>query len=142
MKTIALLFAVLCSSIFATAQTQVKTTGITITVNINNATNDKGTMLFGLHNAVTFMKTDAIQNQQAKIKGGKTTVTFTNVTPGDYGIIVVHDENDNKKMDFELNGMPKEAYGISGNEMSFGPPQFMDAKFTVAEKDIHLEIRL
>jgi len=142
MKTIALLFAVLCSSIFATAQTETKTTGVTITVTINNATNDNGKMLFGLHTKDTFMKADAIQKQQSKIVNGKTSITFTNITPGFYGILVVHDENNNKRMDFELNGMPKESYGASGNGMSFGPPQFMDAKFTVTDKDVNLEIRL
>ncbi len=140
MKTIVLLITILCSSLL-TAQSTTQT-GVNITVTINNATNDNGTMLFGLHNIDTFMKTDAIQKQKSKIINGKASITFTNVTPGDYGVMVLHDENDNKKMDFELNGIPKEAYGMSNNPMSYGPPQFENAKFTVKNENLNLEIRL
>ena len=55
--------------------------------------------------------------------------------------MALHDENDNKRMDFELNGMPKESYGMSGNEMSFGPPNFVDAKFELSDKDLEFNIR-
>jgi uncharacterized protein (DUF2141 family) len=45
-------------------------------------------------------------------------------------------------MDFHLNGMPKEMYGTSNNVMNFGPPQWSDAKFEVANTPISLEIRM
>ena len=82
-----------------------------------------------------------IQGKESKIKDGKTTVTFENVTPGEYAIICYHDKNNNDKMDFSSNGMPLEDYGASNNNMSFGPPNYEDAKFTFKDKDISLEIR-
>lgn len=141
MKTLTILFSILFSSIIANAQTEDKKT-VDITVTINNANSDEGIMIFGLHNATTFMKSKGIQTIIKKVKDGKVTVIFKDVAPDTYGIIALHDKNSNHKMDVEVNGMPKEPYGISGNEMSFGPPQFMDAKFTVTTEDLALEIRL
>lgn len=141
MKIITLLFSILFSSLLANAQTEDKK-NVDITVTINNANSDEGIMIFGLHNSSTFMKSKGIQTVIEKIESGKVTVTFKNVAPGTYGIIALHDKNSNHKMDVEVNGMPKEPYGVTGNEMSFGPPQFMDAKFTVAAEDLELEIRL
>ncbi|MFD0965034.1 DUF2141 domain-containing protein [Pseudofulvibacter geojedonensis] len=141
MKTIALLITMLISSLFAKAQEK-NTTGITITVTIPNAKNDNGKMLLGLHSKETFMKAKALSSASSIIKDGKVTITFNNIPEGEYAIMVLHDENLNNRMDFELNGMPKEAYGISNNPMSYGPPQFEEGKFTVANKDLDFEIRL
>ncbi len=115
--------------------------GITITVITDNLLNDDGKAIFALHTTETFMKGPGIQNAQAEIKDGKVEVTFTNVAPGTYAIMGLHDANDNQRMDFEANGMPKESYGMSGNEMSFGPPQFDSAKFEVTNEDLTFNIR-
>ena len=44
-------------------------------------------------------------------------------------------------MDLAPSGMPLEDYGASNNVMNFGPPTFSDSKFTVADKDLTLEIK-
>ncbi|NRD20469.1 DUF2141 domain-containing protein [Winogradskyella eckloniae] len=125
------------STLFGFAQD----TGVNITVTIDNVTSDKGTVKLSLHTADTFMKGKGVMNAESKIKDGKITVTFKNVVAGDYAIISFHDANDNNQMDFRENGMPLESYGMSNNPMSFGPPNYDDAKFTVAEKDLELNIK-
>ncbi|MDA9087377.1 DUF2141 domain-containing protein, partial [Polaribacter sp.] len=75
-------------------------------------------------------------------ENGKTTITFKEVAGGEYAIVCYHDKNSNDKMDFQPNGMPLEAYGASNNVMNFGPPKFDDAKFTVVDKNVSLEIKL
>jgi uncharacterized protein (DUF2141 family) len=55
--------------------------------------------------------------------------------------MVLHDANDNKRMDYQANGMPMENYGTSNNALAMGPPQFSDAKFDVTDKDVDLTIR-
>ena len=137
MKSIVLFIICLSLSISVWAQND---TNKTITVSINNIKNDTGKILLGLHTADTFMKTEALQNKTAGIKDGKIKITFTNVAPGEYAILTLHDENNNKKMDFTPNRMPKEDYGLSNNPMSFGPPQFSEAKFKVTTEDINLNI--
>jgi uncharacterized protein (DUF2141 family) len=45
-------------------------------------------------------------------------------------------------MDFDANGMPLERFGVSNNNISYGPPQWVDAKFEVANTPVEMEIRL
>jgi len=137
MKSIVLLIISLSLSISSWAQNNDTRT---ITVTINNIKNDTGKVLLGLHTVNTFMKTEALQKKATEIKSGKIKVIFTNVAPGEYAILALHDENNNNKMDFTASGMPMEDYGLSNNAMSFGPPQFSEAKFKVENDAITLNI--
>ncbi|MCD2260923.1 DUF2141 domain-containing protein [Psychroserpens luteolus] len=139
MKTLFLSIALIVVSTLGFAQ---DSKGQTITVTIENAKNDNGKLLVSLNTKDTFMKGAGVQNAESKIKDGKATITFENVTPGDYAIMVLHDENENERMDFEDNGMPKESYGMSNNPRSYGPPIYEDAKFTLTKEDMKLSIRL
>ena len=143
MKTIILSITLTLSAFFAYAQTDAETTnlGTTITVTVPVQTNE-GEVLFGLYDEATFMKTAPIQGLQSDIIDGMATVTFTNITPGTYAITLFHDKNGNQQMDFDLNGMPQERYGVSNNIMSYGPPHWNDAKFEVANEPLSMEIRM
>ena len=142
MKTIYTLLIALIFTVNVNAQTETKVTSNdqNITVTIQNIKNDKGSVLLGLHTEDTFMKGPGVKNLKSKIENGQVTVTFKNVEVGTYAIMVMHDENDNNRMDFE-NGMPLESYGMSNNPMSYGPPQYQDAKFEVNDKDLSFNIR-
>ena len=111
-----------------------------ITVTVVNATTDNGKVSFALYDQITFMKTP-LKGASAKIIQGKSTVTFKNIAQGEYSVICFHDKNNNGKIDFNENGMPLEDYGASNNNMDFGPPSFLDSKFTVIEEDVSLEIK-
>ena len=116
--------------------------GQTITITIENAKSDDGKLLVSLNTKDTFMKGEGVQSAESEIKDGKAIITFENVLPGEYAIMVLHDANENKRMDFEDNGMPKESFGTSNNPRSFGPPMYEDAKFNIAKEDLELSIRL
>jgi uncharacterized protein (DUF2141 family) len=111
-----------------------------ITVTVANVSSNKGKVSYALYDKDNFMK-KPVQTQSSSPKGKKSTVTFTNIAPGNYAVICFHDANSNDKMDFQANGMPLEDYGASNNSMSFGPPNFEDSKFEVSDKDVTLEIR-
>ena len=115
--------------------------GRTITVTVDNVPNTNGKVAFALHTKNTFMKTNAIINLESTIKGNTATAIFNDVKPGEYAILVLHDENGNNRMDYRENGMPLAAFGASNNVMDFGPPQYEDAKFIVAEDDLDINIR-
>ncbi len=137
MRTVLLTLAFIFSLSSAFAQEG----GITITITIDNATSDNGMILASVHTADTFMKGAGVFNASSEIKEGKATLVFENVPQGTYAIMALHDANANKRMDFEANGMPKESYGMSGNDMSFGPPSFEAAKFEVHDQDLEFNIR-
>ena len=112
----------------------------TITATVVNITSDSGKVGFALYNKTNF-RMKPIKGLESKIIDGKSIAVFKNVSAGEYAIICYHDKNDNNKMDFQSNGMPKEDYGTSNNVMNFGPPKFDDAKFVVLDKNVSLDIK-
>lgn len=116
-------------------------TGKSITVTIHQISNNNGKVLVSLHTQDTFMKGPGIQNLKSTIADGKVRLSFENVPAGEYAILAMHDENDSGTMDFESNGMPIESYGMSGNDMTMGPPTFSSAKFTVTDTDLEFNIQ-
>lgn len=138
MKNLILTFAVALTTLFGFSQ---EVEGVTITVTIDNVTSDEGKVIMSLHTSETFMKGKGIMDAETEIKDGKVTITFENVLPGEYAVLAMHDANDNKRMDFQENGMPTESFGMSNNPMAFGPPQYDEAKFKVDGENLELNIR-
>jgi uncharacterized protein (DUF2141 family) len=59
------------------------------------------------------------------------TLVIPDVAPGRYAIVLLHDENSNKKMDKTLF-LPKEGFGFSRDApVRMGPPSFNAAVFDV-----------
>ena len=114
--------------------------GISVTVSAVNTLSDNGTVNFAFYNEENFMK-QPIYSKSASVEKGKSTVVFENVPEGSYAIICFHDENENNSMDFDENRMPIESYGLSNNNINFGPPEFESAKFEVKDNAISLEIK-
>ena len=70
----------------------------------------------------------AIVGQVLRARAGTVEFQFEDVPPGKYAVTVLHDENENGKLDTNLLGMPREGYGVSGNAYRrFAPPRFPDA---------------
>lgn len=137
MKTIGLILGVLFSGLTATAQ---ENEGVTITVIIENVLSDKGKIQGALHTAETFMKGQGIGNQEMDAEKGEVTLTFPKVQKGSYALLLLHDTNENNRIDFDSSGMPIENYATSG-ETTFGPPSFGNSKFEVADEDMEFRIR-
>jgi len=140
LKTLTLIIALALSVNFSYAQDNENEKSITVT--IENIASNKGKIILGLHTEDTFMKGQGIANAENEIVNGKITITFENVEMGTYAIMALHDENENKRMDFQENGMPKESYGMSNNPMSYGPPQYATAKFELKDENLELKIIL
>ncbi|MGJ5641200.1 DUF2141 domain-containing protein [Formosa sp. S-31] len=135
---IAILILLIGSSTILNAQSAQETHSIS--VSIENIKSNEGHVLISLHTRGTFMKGPGIQRKKSSIVNGKINVTFNNIKPGTYAVLALHDLNDNNAMDFDSSGIPKESYGASNNEMSFGPPIFNNAAFELSNQDIVLKI--
>ncbi|WP_158838455.1 DUF2141 domain-containing protein [Polaribacter sp. L3A8] len=134
-----LIFAILVTVMLFITNTVTAQNNI-ITATVVNITSDTGKVAFALYDKTNF-RMKPLQSEKTKIVDGKSTVTFKDIDVGEYAIICFHDKNENHKMDFKTNGMPLEDYGASNNNMSFGPPKFEDAKFSVTDKNVSLEIK-
>ncbi|HEV2331831.1 MAG TPA: DUF2141 domain-containing protein [Gammaproteobacteria bacterium] len=61
---------------------------------------------------------------------------FHGVKPGTYAVTVVHDENDDGKLDTNFFGMPKEGYGVSNNHTyAMHGPVFSESRFAFPGSD-------
>lgn len=139
-QVILALSLLITSMIFAQTPIDKLEEGISVTVTAGNALSDNGTVKFAFYNKENFMK-QPIYAKSASVENGKSTVVFENVPQGIYAIICFHDENGNNSMDFDENRMPIESYGMSNNNMNFGPPEFESSKFEVKENPLSLEIK-
>jgi uncharacterized protein (DUF2141 family) len=73
----------------------------------------------------------------------KSAVVLTNLDPGQYAIILFHDDNGNGKLDKNALGVPNEPYGFSNNVRGFlGPPAFEEAIMEVNVGDKAVRIAL
>ena len=70
------------------------------------------------------------------------TLTFADLAPGSYAVLVMHDENGNGKLDSNILGIPKEGYGFSNNPNVMRKPYFDEAKFEVTAEDKVIEIEI
>jgi uncharacterized protein (DUF2141 family) len=107
----------------------------TVTVEVTNLRSNNGYVLVSLYDTPeSFPKNGekAVGKGKVKITGGKATITFKNMPQGKYAAAILHDENDNLKMDFNDVGIPQEGYGFSNNAKGFlGPPSFSKAAFNL-----------
>lgn len=61
-------------------------------------------------------------------------VLLENVPVGTYGAVVIQDHNNNKKLETNFDGFPKEPIGFANDaRISFGPPDFKDAAISVTQ---------
>ena len=119
------MFLVFATPIFA------QTTG-TIVVNITGIKNNTGVIQIGLYNSETSFAVYEKNYKGAFTKADKSGVsyTFTNIPAGTYAVATWHDENEDKSMNKNMFGAPKESYGFSRNIYgSFGPPNFDEVSF-------------
>jgi uncharacterized protein (DUF2141 family) len=115
-------------------------------IDISGFPSSDGFAMVALNNSMESYKggeNAAIAKTKVMVVDRKVQVVFTNIPYGWYGISLYHDENNNGKMDRNMMGIPKEAYGFSNNAKGFmGKPDYKDVKFELnsAEKQIVIKL--
>jgi uncharacterized protein (DUF2141 family) len=139
MKNIILTIVLLFTEILCT-NAQKET--FNLTVNIAGLNSDKGNLLVGVYSTKEDFLKRPFKSDVIKIINKKSIVIFKDIPKGAYAVSFVHDENDNKKMDTDFIGIPKEDFGCSNNATGFmGPPKYEDAKFQLTKnKTINIKI--
>ncbi|MFK5957581.1 MAG: DUF2141 domain-containing protein [Lutibacter sp.] len=105
-----------------------------ITIKVNKLRNSKGVVQFALYNTEGSIPDEKYKRYYKKkvapITKDSSTVVFTNLPEGKYAINILHDENENGKIDKGFI-LPKEGIGFS-NYQSIGirnRPKFSKASF-------------
>ncbi len=101
-----------------------------LTVVIENIKKPEGKMGIRLAD-VTNKTAGAIE---VEVKDKTVSYTFKDLKAGKYAVQVMHDENENGKLDVNFFGIPTEAYGFSNNARgAFGPPKLEDQLFELED---------
>ena len=104
-----------------------------LTVQITNVTSEEGQIILAIYNSSENYD-KRIAFQEVKLKPEIDTVIFeTNVSDGEYLVMLVHDINNNGKLDTSFIGMPKEPVGLSNYDGKGIPGKFKKHKFSVNE---------
>jgi uncharacterized protein (DUF2141 family) len=103
-------------------------------VTIKKIKEAKGNIRVGLFTSEDDFLKKAAFGKVIKAEQGEVTVVFENLQPGDYAVSIIHDENENGKLDSNFVGMPREGFAFGNNAMgTFGPPSFEKAKITMTK---------
>ena len=104
-----------------------------LTVEITNITSEEGQIILAIYNSSENYD-KRIAFEEVKLKPEIDTVIFeTNVPDGEYLVMLVHDINNNGKLDTSFIGMPKEPVGLSNYDGKGIPGKFKKHKFSVNE---------
>jgi uncharacterized protein (DUF2141 family) len=84
----------------------------------------------------------AVAGTARKPQRKEETFHFPDLPPGSYAVMVMHDENDNGKLDSNFMGMPIEGYGFSNNPGVMRKPTFEEARFELGAEGGAITVRL
>jgi len=119
-----------------------------LTVTISDVRKDAG------HLMVSVVNTEAGWNNQEKpvaqdkvvvaekVTADRTLVLHFDLPAGKYAVQVMHDENDNGKLDANFMGIPIEGYGFSNNPQVMRRAYFSEAAFEVKDAATAIVVRL
>jgi uncharacterized protein (DUF2141 family) len=99
---------------------------------------------------IAVMNSDAAWNNEAKpvavqkvpAAKGELKLLFKDLAPGAYAVQVMHDENENDKLDTNFLGIPTEGYGFSNNPDVMRRAHYDEARFEVGAEATSITIRL
>jgi len=123
-----------CSSVFAAD----------LTVTVTDIRSTKGSLGLSVVDSAAAWNAQAkaIAQQKQPAQGAEVVFRFADLPPGEYAVSVMHDENDNGKLDANFMGMPTEGYGFSNNPQTLRKPTFEEARFQLEAKGGEINVRL
>jgi uncharacterized protein (DUF2141 family) len=77
-----------------------------------------------------------------KTADGKSLQVKFTLPAGKYAVQVLHDENENGKMDFNNLGIPAEGHGASNNPVVMRRPNFSETVFELKEAPTAIDVQL
>ncbi|HEV2247683.1 MAG TPA: DUF2141 domain-containing protein, partial [Terriglobia bacterium] len=109
--------------------------GYTLTITAEGVSSSKGVVGVLIFNSPQGWPTDnarAFRAVAVPAHPGSVEIQISDLPPGDYAVVVLHDLNENRKLDRTWYGKPKEQWGMSENPpVHFSAPGFDKARFTL-----------
>ena len=119
-----------------------------LTITVNDLRNSEGVVQFAIYNTEGSIPDEDYEKfykiKTATITDNNASITFTDLPKGHYAVNVLHDENQNRKIDKKtFPPLPKEGIGFSNYEkIGFSNrPKFSKAKFEL-NADMQKEVKI
>ena len=110
---------------------------LTITLEITTTKYNKGHILLALYDSEKNYMKEIFRSAEVPIKNNKAKIIFNLLEKGEYAFSFFQDLNENKKIDTNFLGIPKEPYGFSNQKKGrFGPPKFKEVAFKLNKNDV------
>ena len=146
MRIVAMVYAMLiltrlAPSAFPNASPELHTLIVTVD-GVANSKGMVGVLVFNSARGWPEQVSTALRSNAVAAQAGLTEVTIPGLPTGNYGVVVLHDENKNKKLDRDWLGKPKEQWGMSNNpEYFLSAPSFEQSRFRL-RRDERIYIKL
>jgi len=108
---------------------------VSVEVEVSGLRGTNGALRVGMFQRAGFPRDEAmaVRGAVAAVTGGVTVVTVDGIEPGEYAILLYHDENANGRLDYDRMGRPREGYGVSGAaRRTWRAPRFDEAKILIS----------
>lgn len=115
-----------------------------LVVEVQNVRDDSGNIRASLYREPdSFRKEDkALKVVSLPAKAGMLSLSFNDLPPGRYSLMVYHDSNADQKLNLRLGMFPIEGYGLSNNPKVMGPPKFEDSAFDFRLPETQISVKL
>jgi uncharacterized protein (DUF2141 family) len=113
-----------------------------LTVTLEGVSDQGGEMLVSLQTRELFMKPAGVNGAYGAAAAGTDTFTLHNVEPGEYAVVVMHDANSDRQMQFGPDGKPAEGWAMSGDRPAAGKPTFDQARVIVPAEGGQVTLRM
>lgn len=119
---------------------------VNLDVRFEGLSSDKGRILYLLFDqGEGFPDNPGKSVRQGSLKASEASggLRLSELKGGIYALSVIHDENENDKLDTNFLGIPKEDFGFSNNpKVFFGPPGFNRASFDLfQDREVVIEMK-
>jgi uncharacterized protein (DUF2141 family) len=103
---------------------------------VKNSRGVVGVLVFNSASGWPEQVSAALRKKSARANPGETEITVSDLPAGDYAVVVLHDENENEKLDRGPLGIPTEQWGMS-NDPSYllSAPSFDAARFRLTRSE-------
>lgn len=118
-----------------------------LALSIKGITSKKGQMMIALHS-----ERQSFDSQESgvpykykivKVNSARLEVLFEGLPAGEYAVSIIHDLNNNERLDKNFLGIPKEPFGFSNNPKIFmSAPSYGDCAFRLGTSPTKKEINL
>ncbi len=128
MKTLVITLIVLLSVILNLFAQESETVTVTLEVSVSKYNN--GSIILAMYDSEESYMKDIYRSAEVAVQNRKAIIVFNTLKKGKYAFTLFHDLNENKKLDTNFFGIPKEPYGFSNEKKGrFGPPKFNEVSF-------------